>query len=114
MVKKKASKPLTEPVELKEEIKTPEIKKDIKKPESETQKINVSDLINKCKQKASNTNASLNKKGFPVGSRVFHSTFGIGFIKDSKEENGDIIYTVDFTKSGTKTLENKTSNLKAF
>lgn len=114
VVKKKASKPLTEPVELKEEIKTSEIKKDIKKPESETQKINVSDLINKCKQKASNTNASLNKKGFPVGSRVFHSTFGIGFIKNSKEENGDIIYTVDFTKSGTKTLENKTSNLKAF
>ena len=114
VVKKKASKPLSEPVELKEEIKTPEIKKDIKKPESETQKINVSDLINKCKQKASNTNTTLNKKGFPVGSRVFHSTFGIGFIKDSKEENGDIIYTVDFTKSGTKTLENKTSNLKAF
>ena len=72
------------------------------------------DLINKCKQKAVNTSDVLNKKGFAAGSRVFHPTFGIGFIKDSKEENGDIIYTVDFTKAGVKVLDNKTSNLRAF
>ncbi len=109
VVKKKASNSSIAPIPPEEEkIIKKEIKKDTK-PE-----INVLDLINKCKQKAVNTSDVLNKKGFAAGSRVFHPTFGIGFIKDSKEENGDIIYTVDFTKAGVKVLDNKTSNLKAF
>ncbi|MCD8024672.1 MAG: hypothetical protein LUE64_03985, partial [Candidatus Gastranaerophilales bacterium] len=77
-------------------------------------KTNVLDLINKCKQKASKTNTALYENGFREGSRVFHSSFGIGFVKKAANINGEIAYTVDFQKHGLKELDAKTANLKAF
>lgn len=85
-----------------------EIKKVEEKP-----KVNVSDLINKCKEKAQNTNTQLNQKGFSIGARVFHTTFGIGFVKEVQYNGDEILYTVEFTKSGIKKLDSN-SNLKSF
>lgn len=101
---------------MKEKYSTPskELEKISVKKEIKTPEINVSELINKCKEKAVSSSDILKKQGFPVGARVFHSTFGIGFIKNSKIENGEIIYSVEFTKHGLKELDNKTSNLKSF
>lgn len=82
--------------------------------EETKQTVDVSALISKCKQKAVNSGETLNIQGFPKGARVFHSTFGIGFIKDSKTLNGETTYTVEFTKHGIKELDSKNSNLKSF
>ncbi len=75
---------------------------------------NISDLINKCKQKAANVANSTVQQGFSNGARVFHSTFGIGFVENSENINGEITYTVNFQKYGTKKLDSKESNLKSF
>ena len=84
-------------------------------PKQEPQpKVDVSALINKCKQKAVNSGEALKKAGFPIGSRVFHSTYGIGFIKETKNVGDEISYKVDFLKHGIKEMDSKTSNLKAF
>ena len=77
-------------------------------------KIDVSSLINNCKAKARSTNDIGRQKGFPIGARVFHSTFGIGFVKEINAANGGIIYKIEFSKHGIKEMDSKISNLKAF
>ena len=47
---------------------------------------------------------------FPVGTRVFHSNFGVGKIIEINQSN----YIVEFTKHGKKTLDSISSNLKTF
>ena len=90
-------------------IQKPSVQKQAPQP-----KVDVSALINKCKQKAVNSGEALKKAGFPIGSRVFHSTYGIGFIKETKNVGDEISYKVDFLKHGIKEMDSKTSNLKAF
>ena len=84
------------------------------KKEIEKTSFDVSALINKCKEKAQNAPEIKKINGFSIGARVFHSTYGIGFIKTAEAQNGDVIYTVEFTKHGIKTLDHKTANLKSF
>ena len=74
----------------------------------------VSALINKCKEKAQSTPKLQKINGFSVGARVFHSTYGVGFIKEAKNSDNDVTYTVEFTKHGLKTLDHKAANLKSF
>lgn len=129
VVKKKATIPnlaISEEKPIKKETPLPDFKA-MKEKYSRTSKIeaapikkeevksaDISALINKCKQKAINSSDVLNKKGYSIGARVFHSTFGIGFIKNSRPENNDIIYTVEFTKHGIKEIEDRANSLKSF
>ena len=46
----------------------------------------------------------------PVGTRVFHSQFGVGKIINAENKS----YIVEFTKAGQKTLDSTTSGLKTF
>ncbi len=86
-----------------------------KKTVAETKKTeDVSALINKCKERAVNSGNILKQKGFPVGARVFHSRFGIGFVKEKTFENDDAVYKIEFQKYGIKELDSKTSELKSF
>ncbi len=84
---------------------------DNKQPES---KANVADLINTCKKKAISSNSVSKQSGFRIGARVFHSTYGIGFVKESNNLGGNIVYKVEFSKYGIKEMDSKTSNLKSF
>ena len=84
------------------------VKEDIKPKET-----NIRDLINKAKQKAQNNNQNTQNRQdrmFPVGTRVFHSNFGVGKIIEINQSN----YIVEFTKHGKKTLDSISSNLKTF
>ena len=86
-------------------------KEDVEKP-----KVNIKDMIAKAKEKASNVNTSFeNRIGLlPIGTRVFHSNFGVGKIKEILKENNSSSYVVDFSKAGEKTLDTTTSGLKTF
>lgn len=83
------------------------------KPEDSQQKLNISDMIAKAKQKASETKTTFENRTqglFPVGTRVFHIQFGVGKIIKIEDKN----YIVEFTKAGIKTLDSTTSGLKMF
>ena len=70
-------------------------------------------MIEKAKQKAKTPPPVTSNRQIgllPVGARVFHSSFGIGIIKEISASN----YVVDFTKAGKKTLDTMTSGLKTF
>lgn len=129
VVKKKATIPnltISEEKPIKKEVPMPDFKAmkekysrtteiEVAKPKKEEMKsADISALINKCKQKAVSSSNVLNKKGYSIGARVFHSTFGIGFIKNSRPENNDIIYTIEFTKHGIKEIEDRANSLKSF
>ncbi len=81
---------------------------------TKTPSIDISSLINKCKEKAKNAPKTEKIAGFSVGARVFHPTYGIGFIKNSTLEGGEVVYTVEFTKHGMKKLNQNSANLKSF
>ena len=77
------------------------------------QKLNIQSMILKAKQKAQTPTLSQSNRQLgllPVGTRVFHSSFGVGTIKEATTTS----YVVDFTKSGEKTLDTTTSGLKTF
>ncbi len=86
------------------------------KEETEKPKINIKDMIAKAKENARNVNTSFeNRIGLlPVGTRVFHTNFGVGKIKEIIKENNTSSYVVDFSKAGEKTLDVTTSGLKTF
>ena len=86
-------------------------KEDVEKP-----KVNIKDMIAKAKENASKVNTSFeNRIGIlPIGTRVFHSSFGVGKIKDILKENNSSSYVVEFSKAGEKTLDITTSGLKTF
>ncbi len=90
----------------------------VKKQKDETQKpkVNIKDMIAKAKEKASKVNTSFeNRIGLlPIGTRVFHSNFGVGKIKNILKENNISSYVVEFSKVGEKTLDALTSGLKTF
>ncbi len=90
----------------------------VKKQKEETQKpkINIKDMIAKAKEKAKNVNTSFEDRIglLPVGTRVFHSNFGVGKIKEILKENNSSSYIVEFSKAGEKTLDATTSGLKTF
>ena len=49
-----------------------------------------------------------------IGTRVFHSVFGVGKIQDIQTQNNTKVYVVDFARAGKKTLDALTSGLKTF
>ena len=74
-------------------------------------------MIAKAKQQAQTTTAPKTDRQeglLPIGTRVFHTTFGVGKIKEVIKKENESSYIVDFTKSGEKTLDSKTSGLKTF
>ena len=88
---------------------------EIKKQEQNAQqKLSVAEMIAKAKQKASETKNSFNENRaiglLPIGTRVFHASFGIGKILEIKDNS----YIIDFTRAGKKTLDSTTSGLKTF
>lgn len=92
--------------------KTPKI---IVQPKKQEQKVSISDMIQKAKmqaQKKVETNRIVG--AMAVGTRVFHSNFGVGKIKDVLNENNSKSYVVEFTRVGEKTLDALTSGLKTF
>ncbi len=89
------------------------IKKNTTKQESTEQKTDIKSMIEKAKQKAKTPPPVTSNRQIgllPVGTRVFHPSFGIGIIKEISASN----YVVDFTKAGKKTLDTMTSGLKTF
>ncbi len=78
------------------------------------QSLDIKNMINLAKQKAQNTKSLMGQNRheglLPVGTRVFHVSFGVGKIKSIENDS----YVVEFTKHGTKTLDSKTSGLKTF
>ncbi len=90
----------------------------IKKKEAENKpNLSISEMIQKAKEKAktpTNINTTRKEGLFPIGTRVFHSTFGIGNVVEIIQENNNSNYIVDFTKAGKKTLDSMTADLKTF
>ena len=81
------------------------------------EKLSISEMIAKAKQQAQTTTAPKTDRQeglLPIGTRVFHTTFGVGKIKEVIKKENESSYIVDFTKSGEKTLDSKTSGLKTF
>ena len=79
------------------------------------QKISIQEMIKKAKEQAAKKDVFQRiEKLFPVGTRVFHTSFGVGKITDVIKENNISSYIVEFTKSGKKTLDANTSGLKTF
>lgn len=75
----------------------------------------IKDMIARAKQKAAQGTGLNREEGYlPVGTRVFHSNFGVGQIKEIKKENNIASYVVDFSRHGEKTLDVLTSGLKTF
>ena len=73
----------------------------------------VKSMIKKAKQQAKNQNSAVTKRGlglFPIGARIFHSVFGIGFIKEINSNS----YIINFTKAGEKSIDTATCDLKIF
>lgn len=84
-------------------------------PKKEDSPSSIKDMIARAKQKASQTVEPSRAHGvLPVGTRVFHSNFGVGKIKDIIKEGSASSYIVDFTRAGEKTLDAMTSGLKTF
>lgn len=91
-------------------------KKEENKQDSQT-KLNIKDMIAQAKQKAQNSavNISNRQEGLlGIGTRVFHTNFGVGKIIEINKENNQSNYIVEFSKYGKKTLDSKTSGLKTF
>ena len=84
-------------------------------PFEEKKSYNVKDLISKAKQNAAKKEPTDRVLGlFPTGTRVFHSYFGVGKIKEVIKDNNSSSYVVEFSKAGEKTLDATTSGLKTF
>lgn len=88
-------------------------KKSTNETASKKENVNIKDMILKAKQKAvsQNTQNQRTQGLLPVGTRVFHSTFGVGKIKEIKDSSS---YVVEFSKVGEKVLDKLTSGLKTF
>ena len=88
-------------------------KKSTNETASKKENVNIKDMILKAKQKAvsQNTQTQRTQGLLPVGTRVFHSTFGVGKIKEIKDSSS---YVVEFSKVGEKVLDKLTSGLKTF
>ena len=74
-------------------------------------------MIAKAKANAGNVNQTLTNRTeglLPVGTRVFHTNFGVGQITNILKEDNASSYVVNFTKAGEKTLDATTSGLKTF
>ena len=88
-------------------------KKSTNETASKKENVNIKDMILKAKQKAVSQNTQNQRAQglLPVGTRVFHSTFGVGKIKEIKDSSS---YVVEFSKVGEKVLDKLTSGLKTF
>lgn len=92
------------------------VKKADQKPQAESaatkKESSIRDLIAKCKASAKSpqTSTSAPTGMYGIGTRVFHQQFGVGHIKEADKDS----YVVEFSKSGTKTLDAFSSNLKTF
>ena len=83
--------------------------------ENSEKNINISEMIAKAKQKAANISSSARLEGvLPVGTRVFHTHFGVGKIVNINKDDKQQSYVVDFTKAGEKILDVASSGLKTF
>jgi DNA helicase-2/ATP-dependent DNA helicase PcrA len=51
---------------------------------------------------------------FKEGDRVFHSTYGIGHVRDIKTVAGTVLYIVEFAREGLKSFDSSLANLKKF
>ena len=86
-------------------------------PQNAQTTLNIKDMIAKAKQQAQNTPPSIPNREeglLPVGTRVFHTNFGVGKILEISKENNQASYIVEFSKYGKKTLDSLTSGLKTF
>lgn len=94
------------------------VKKKEKEENTQNQKSNLSikDMIAQAKQKAQSTSNTLNRQEglLGIGTRVFHTNFGVGKIESILKENNQSSYVVEFTKYGKKTLDSTSSGLKTF
>ncbi|MBQ8847565.1 MAG: UvrD-helicase domain-containing protein [Candidatus Gastranaerophilales bacterium] len=93
------------------------VKKNTNNEETKEQKLSIQEMIAKAKQKAINTAPNLSNRTeglLPIGTRVFHTNFGVGKILEILKEENSSSYIVDFTKYGQKTLDSTTSGLKTF
>ncbi len=85
------------------------------KPKETKPAVSVSDMILRAKQQAQkkvDTNRVIGTMA--IGTRVFHSVFGVGKIQDIQTQNNTKVYVVDFARAGKKTLDALTSGLKTF
>ncbi len=86
-------------------------------PKKEPQ-VSVSDLIKKCKEQAQArpTARVTTKVALPVNTRVFHSQFGIGTIKEvvNTPSGTPSEYHVEFSRIGVKKIDFETADLKKF
>ena len=92
------------------------VKKNPSVEQSETKKLNISEMIAKAKERAV-SKAPLSHRAdgiLPIGTRVFHAHFGVGKIININKDDKQASYVVDFTKAGEKTLDVTTSGLKTF
>ena len=92
------------------------VKKNVQKERKDDKNISISEMIAKAKEKAVRKNIPNSRlEGFfPVGTRVFHSYFGVGIIKSINKDDKPASYTVNFTKAGEKNLDIQESGLKTF
>ncbi len=87
----------------------------VKKNQEEKPKMSIQEMIQKAKNQASKTSTVAVGTGlFPVGTRVFHTTFGVGRVKEIVENNNEKSYVIEFGKHGEKILDLTTSGLKTF
>ena len=88
-----------------------------KKPRINTTQ-SIKEMIARAKEKATGNSSSTKKQTqfgtYPEGTRVFHSYFGIGHIKNVEQDGMYPIYNVEFIKHGLKQIDVSTSELKKF
>lgn len=104
----------------KNEIEKPKIvTSNLNKPKESSKIINknvdLSSIIAKCKQQAKARTVEEHVFGvLPIGTRVFHSNFGVGFVRKVENPTNAPIYTVEFQKHGMKQIDGKMDTLKTF
>ncbi len=60
------------------------------------------------------TGEALQTQDFQKDDRVFHSQYGIGYIREIKSIAGTTLYFVEFSKIGIKSFDSTLANLKKF
>ncbi len=96
------------------QIQKPQIKEEKPKTEFKNANLSVSEMIALAKQKAKQKIISTARQEglYPIGTKVFHKSFGIGNIIEIQKEHNQTNYIIDFLKHGKKTLDTASSSLE--
>lgn len=89
----------------------------VKKEKPKEPQQSTEDIIARCKQMAKSPQDTASKPAFNTfkpGTRVFHSSFGIGHILEVENEGLGALYKIDFAKNGIKTVDGGIGSLKPF